>query len=372
MSVGRARDVSMPPRLDAGFFERLFDGAGLAVFACDPTGKILACNSHGQKLFADRGGRRGGDVVVNVLPEKDRPTFEEHLKSCVQTLEPLEFRTHLSVPGLHTTEYAVWITPILDANGSLQGVTVWFHDITARLQLRRSLRKRERLDTLGTLSGAVAHHYNNFLCSIATSLEYAMNLNTMSAMRRALRRTADAVARATRLTRQLLAFAQADYRAQDLSDLTETLLYYFDKNEPRLRQRHIRLTLNWEKIPTLSVPREQLLIILDNLVDNAIEAMPNGGALTVTLGRHEENGVRLSIADSGYGLSPEDMEHVFEPFHTSKGELASGELHKAGMGLAVVHGLVSEMRGTITASNVSAGGARFDICLPLDVATYSA
>jgi len=372
MSVGRARGVSMPPQLDVGFFERLFDGAGLAVFACDATGRILACNPHGRKLFADRDGCHGGDALVNVLPEEDRAIFEEHLKSCVQTLEPLEFRTHLSVPGLHTTEYAVWITPILDANGSLQGVTVWFHDITARLQLRRSLRKRERLDTLGTLSGAVAHHYNNFLCSIATSLEYAMNLNTMSAMRRALRRTADAVARATRLTRQLLAFAQADYRAQDLSDLTETLLYYFDKNEPRLRQRHIRLTLNWEKIPTLSVPREQLLIILDNLVDNAIEAMPNGGALTVTLGRHEENGVRLSIADSGYGLSPEDMEHVFEPFHTSKGELASGELHKAGMGLAVVHGLVSEMRGTITASNVSAGGARFDICLPLDVATYSA
>jgi signal transduction histidine kinase len=364
--------VGKSARLDASFFERLFDGAGLAVFACDPTGRIRACNPHGQKLFTDRDGCGTGDAVVNVLPEEDRATFAEHLKSCVETREPLEFRTHLSVPGVRATEYAVWLTPILEADGSLEGVTVWFHDITSRLQLRRSLRKRERLNTLGTLSGAVAHHYNNFLCSIATSLEYAMNLNTMSAMRRALRRTADAVARATQLTRQLLAFAQADYRAQDLSDLTETVLYYFDRNEPRLRQRHIRLTLNWEKIPTLSVPREQLLIVLDNLVGNAIEAMPNGGMLTVTLGRHSGNGVCLSIADSGCGLSPEDMEHVFEPFHTSKGELGSGELRKAGMGLAVAHGLVSEMRGTITASNVPGGGAQFDICLPLDAAARSA
>jgi len=364
MSISPADKSAAGPRLDAHFFERLFDGAGLPVFACDAVGRIVAWNALGRDLFVNHDQCRIGADISEILPSDDRPVFDEHLRLCVETLEPLEFRTRLARDATSPVEYAVWLTPIREADGSLEGVAVWFHDITARLQLRRSRRKQERLDTLGSLSGAVAHHYNNFLCSIATSLEYAMHMNTMAAMRRALRRTADAVARATEMTRQLLAFAQADHSSRDMADLTEAVLYFFDKNEARLRRRHIRLALKWEKLPTVSVIREPLLIILNNLVDNAIEAMPNGGTLTVGLGRRGENGVYLSIADSGCGLSPDDLEHIFEPFHTSKGELGSGGFHKAGMGLAVAHGLVSEMRGTITASNMP-DGARFDIYLPL-------
>jgi signal transduction histidine kinase len=242
---------------------------------------------------------------------------------------------------------------------------VWFNDITARLQLRRSMRKRERLTTLGALAGSVAHHYNNLLCSIATSLEFALNMNTMSAMRRVLRRTADAAGRATQLTQQLLAFAQADHRMRDLADLTETVLQYFDEHKGDWVARGVKIELDWERIPFLPLPREQLLIVIDNLVRNAAEAMPTGGVLSVALRRRDENRAVLAISDTGPGISPEEMEHLFEPFFTTKGELATGDARRAGMGLAVVHGLVNEMHGTISASNAPGGGARFEIVLPL-------
>jgi signal transduction histidine kinase len=93
--------------------------------------------------------------------------------------------------------------------------------------------------------------------------------------------------------------------------------------------------------------------------------MPSGGTLTVTLARRDDKSVCVSIIDSGGGLSTEELEHLFEPFYTTKGELGEGTGRNAGMGLAVVHGLVSEMHGTITASNVAGRGARFDIVLPL-------
>jgi signal transduction histidine kinase len=211
----------------------------------------------------------------------------------------------------------------------------------------------------------VAHHYNNLLCCIATSLEYAINMNTLSAMRRALQRTADAVARATHITQQLLAFAQADHRDGDLSDFAEVVLGFCDEHEERLARLHIKLIAEWQVIPPVPVRRDQAFIVLNNIVDNAVEAMPSGGTLTLALARRDEDSVSLSIADSGPGIDPKHMERVFEPFFTTKGALGAGTGRNAGMGLAVAHGLVGEMHGTITASNIPGAGARFDIVLPV-------
>jgi len=366
MSVSRAKRTAAPFQLDPEFFQRLFTGAGLAVFACDPEGNILAWNPLGERLFRGQHGDPQRPDLRDVLPEKQRRDLEEGLKTLVETREPLEFRTQIKADNETATEYAVWLTPICDDHDRLQCVCVWFNDITARLQLRRAMRKRERLTSLGALAGSVAHHYNNLLCSIATSLEFALNMNTMSAMRRVLRRTADAAGRATQLTQQLLAFAQADHRMRDLADLTETVLRYFDQHETELAARGIKVNLDWQRIPFVPLPRDQLVIVIDNLTRNAIEAMPGGGVLSVSLRRRDENAVAFAITDSGPGIAPEDMEHLFEPFFTTKGELGDGEAHRAGMGLAVVHGLVSEMRGTISVSNVPATGARFEIVLPLE------
>ena len=83
------------------------------------------------------------------------------------------------------------------------------------------------------------------------------------------------------------------------------------------------------------------------------------------LARRDLTSVSLSITDTGGGIKPELMERLFEPFFTTKGELGSGTGRNAGMGLAVAHGLVGEMDGTITAANVPGRGARFDIVIPV-------
>jgi two-component system NtrC family sensor kinase len=94
--------------------------------------------------------------------------------------------------------------------------------------------------------------------------------------------------------------------------------------------------------------------------------MPKGGLLSAGLRRRDEDSVIFSVADSGPGISPDQMERLFEPFFTTKGALGAGETRQAGMGLAVAHGLIAEMHGTISVTNVSTGGARFDIVLPLN------
>ena len=351
-------------RLDAAYLESLFLSAGFAIIACNPEGQVVAGNPAAQRLFGGEGRPLGGPVA-ELFPPRDRAAVERTFENVLTTLEPMEYRTRLGGTESDPLEYAVWFTPVLEPDGTSRGVSLWFRDITERMRLRRTLKERERLASLGSLSRGVAHHYNNLLACIATSVEYAINMNTTTAMRRALQRTADAVARAARITAQLLAFGQADHGAGDWADLTEVVLFYCDQNEERLRQRHIKLNDDWQLLPLFPVRRDQILIILDNLVDNAADAMPSGGTLTITLARRDQGSVALTLSDTGGGIDPRHMERVFEPFFTTKGALGCGTGSNSGMGLAVVHGLVGEMHGTITATNIPGSGARFDIVLPI-------
>ncbi|MBU0640406.1 MAG: PAS domain-containing protein [Planctomycetes bacterium] len=339
----------------------------MAILACEPDGSVVAWNAATEKLFGCIGGLDArGAPVSSVFPERHRATVGQHLAACISSQEPVEFRVRLGGTEAEPIEYAVYITPVQESGGSLRGVAVWLRDITARVRLQRMVKKRERLTSLGALCGSLAHHYNNLLCSIATSVEYAMNMNTMTAMRRTLQRTTEAIARAADITHKLLIFAQADHRPADFSDLTEIVLYFCDQNELRAAQRHVKLVVDCQEIPPYPVPREQFLLVLNCLMDNALEVMQNGGMLVVTLERRDENNVCVSVTDTGGGLRPEAAEHLFEPFCTTKGELGAGPARNAGMGLAVAHGLISEMQGAITATDVPGRGARFEIVLPLN------
>ena len=365
MSTSTAKQLPPAVQLDAGYLQSLFQGAGIAIVACDAEGRPTACNAAAARLLSGVGELDQRHHVSEAFPEAERQRVRELVNGCLKTLEAGEFHTKLGGGESDPQEYAIFCTPVLESDGALLGVSLWLRDITQRKRTQRRQKKDERLTYLGKLSGAVAHHYNNLLCSVATSIEYASNMNTLTAMRRALRRTSEALGRGADITRRLLAFAQGDYRDVDLADLTEVVLYFLDRNEEKLDKRGVRLQLDWQMIPICPVPRTRMLVILENLVENALDVMPNGGTLSVTLASRDKKHVCLSIADSGGGIPPEDMEHLFEPFYTSKGVLGSAMSTNAGLGLAVIHGFVREMHGDITASNVPGSGARFEIVLPL-------
>lgn len=365
MPPGVENTASPLPRLDSGFLESLFASAGFAIVACDMRGRIVSWNPAATKLFGDSAGLTEGGDVAGLLPERDRPQLEECMQRCLTAPEALEFKTRLGGTEDDPIWFAVYVTPVIDAEEVFRGVGVWFRDITVRMRLERDMKRHERLGSLGSMSGAVAHHYSNLLCGIATSIEYAMNMNTVPAMKRALNRANDSVARGSTITQQLLAFSQNDHRSADLADFTEAVLYFFDEEEPVLAKKNIRLLFDWHTVPIIPVVRDHVAIILRNLVDNAIDAMPQGGTLSVTLARRDEDSVLLSIADTGGGIPKEDMDHLFEPFQSTKARLGCGESGKSGLGLAVVHGLVGEFRGSITANNIPGRGARFDIVIPM-------
>ena len=127
---------------------------------------------------------------------------------------------------------------------------------------------------------------------------------------------------------------------------------------PALEEKHIELgtAISAEPLPILG-DSELLHRALSNLVLNAMDAMPEGGTLTVSANRAREM-VRISVADTGAGLTPEECERLFTPYYTTK-------QHGTGLGLAIVQSVIADHNGTIAVENVEGGGARFVIGLPL-------
>ncbi len=175
--------------------------------------------------------------------------------------------------------------------------------------------------------------------------------------------TAEASARAAKITQSLLSFAARDTHRTDLADLTEVVLTFTHLVERPLEEKLIRLELDLRPVPIIAVEANRMHQVLGNMLTNSEEAMPDGGTLTIRLTQAAGN-VVLSFADTGCGIPDENLPLVFEPFFTSKGLLAGGDRTNAGLGLSVAHGIITEMGGQIDVQGPESG-AEFHIKFPI-------
>ena len=188
----------------------------------------------------------------------------------------------------------------------------------------------------------------------------------MRVMRKTMHSVARSLQRATTLLDELLAFAEADYRDTDLADLTETILRFADDIKPTLDARNVEFDLKLARVPVIEVPRTPFLTVLNNLAGNAVDAMVHGGRLSVELAAKRDH-VVCRIVDTGQGIVREDLEHVFEPFYSTKNpELGAGTGRHHGLGLSVALGIVHEMGGDITVSSIPERRTTIEIRLPVD------
>jgi two-component system NtrC family sensor kinase len=169
--------------------------------------------------------------------------------------------------------------------------------------------------------------------------------------------------RATNLLHSLLRFAEGDTVQEHLSDYTEIIFSLADDIERVLDANGIRLELEIPPLPVTAVPRAQLDTVLRHIVQNAIDAMPQGGVLGID-GSLENGRLITRICDTGRGMTEEEMSHLFEPFFSTKGELGS-TTRAPGLGLAVAHGIVQFLGGSITASSTPGKGTLFTVIIPV-------
>jgi len=245
-------------------------------------------------------------------------------------------------------------------------------DVTERTRLAEQLRHAQKLEAVGQLAGGVAHDFNNILTVVLASAEIVLEeLDEQHPARRSILDIQQAGRRAAALTRQLLTFARRHVTAPKVLDLNESVTNILKMLE-RLIGEHVQIVLSLDpEPPYVLVDPDQMSQVLTNLIVNARDAMPRGGTITIrtsttilddaaavfwglTAGRY----VVLSVRDTGEGMTREVTERVFEPFYTTKKDRGTG------LGLSMVHGIITQSGGQIKVDSQPGSGTTFTILLP--------
>ena len=255
--------------------------------------------------------------------------------------------------------------PVVQGGKITGGVAVNTDVTQSRLQ-DEALRKSEKLAAVGQLASSIAHEINNPLESITNLLYLVQRSDSIEEMKDYARIAQDELARVTEITLQTLRFHRQQSKPVqvDLADLLRTVMTLYTG---RLLVRRLSVEMKLGDAPLVLGLEGEIRQVFNNLLRNALDAMSEGGRLLVRM--HPQTnwvsgqpGVRLTVADTGEGIAPEIMQHLFEPFQTTK------ELMGTGLGLWVSKGIVEKHNGHIRTRSRRGErhGTVFTVWLPLD------
>ena len=351
----------------------VFDQASVGVILLTQTGAIARINRHAAEWL----GATAAPLLGRALDQAQRWTDAQRrlLIGAVASAAAGQHARHeltLNGPLGAQTVYQVSLSPFYAPSGALGHVMVEIVDVTDLVRTRALLAKAHRLEALGKLSGGVAHDINNMLAAILGACDLAAgDAASLSASREIIQQS---VLRASSLTRQLLAFGRQDRFETIAIDVNQLVLEMGRLFERTLRKNVLVRIAPCEQAAYMLGDIAALENALLNLALNAQDAMPDGGTLTITtavieldaaargcLQRELPDGpvVMIRVQDTGTGMSQAVREQLFDPFFTTK-SLGQG----SGLGLAAVHGTVSNHLGAVVVESEEGVGSRFDLYFP--------
>lgn len=351
------------------YLRSLLEGAEDYICTADMRGQLTYVN----RKFEDLGysqaeliGRKFCEVVA--LPDLDQNGCQHMCRNQMgcETLFRLVGRTEdVELRGAAGPARLAVVSVTALASGRPEGPMALMiaKDITERRHLEERLRRSERLAVLGVLAAGVAHEIRNPLAGIRLGLE-ALEGNGLpdAEEREILARVTDDVHRLNAVVARMLGLAKTPAPRQvptDLWRLVDRAIFFVGH---QLRSRRITVHRHGEaRLWVLGDP-DQIQQVLLNLFMNATEAMPDGGTLTLTgeripPGSTEPGRVRLAVRDTGAGIRPEDLPHLFTPFFTTKDR-------GTGLGLSICRRIVAEHNGTLTVESAPGAGTTVTLVLP--------
>lgn len=232
-----------------------------------------------------------------------------------------------------------------------------------RAQLEEQLRHADRLAMIGKLASGVAHEINEPLESILGFAQLLQKEEMPEAQRKDLAKIITGGLHAREIVRKLVLFARQEPLNKSPVNLNEVIRESLAMLETKRAKTGARILLELDDdLPSIIADAVQLRQVVLNLVMNSLQAMPDGGELKLGT-YYSANSVKLTVEDSGVGMSNEARKRLFTPFFTTK-DVGEG----TGLGLSVVHGIVSTHGGTIEVASEIGHGARFDVWLPVATA----
>jgi PAS domain S-box-containing protein len=332
----------------------------LGVVAVDREGQILAWNRSAEDILGTArettlaktidqiGGAEGWqDALLGALRRGGSGAPSEHI---------------VRRPDGRTTPVEVNAAPLRDSEGRTRGAVATLTDLSNVRSMEERIRQLDRLAALGRFASSVAHEIRNPLTGIATGVEYLSRGFPEGDERRVdVQFILREVARLNTIVQDLLSATRPRMLTLGPVSLSDIAARAVRTLAPAIQEGKVQIRLERaDTWPKVLADTDQLLQVFLNVIQNAVQAVPEGGVVKIEArlaGNPPTPRVEIDVSDTGAGIAAEHLPHLFEPFYTTRPK-------GTGLGLFVVHGIVQRHGGSIEAVSAPGQGTRFRIVLP--------
>jgi two-component system sensor histidine kinase PilS (NtrC family) len=251
------------------------------------------------------------------------------------------------------------ISPLFSENGETTGTVITFQDLTHIRALEETSRRQDRLAAIGRMAASIAHEIRNPLAAMRGSIQMLRadmeGRSSQTELMEIILRESD---RLNRIISDFLSYARPRSIIQSKVDVGELLKQTFTLlgHSAEISEKQVIEAEVPDSPVLIDADSEQLQQVFWNLARNALQAMPTGGTLRATVEKHAQTRLRIAFSDTGRGMSPEQVEHLFEPFSSTTGG--------TGLGLSIVYQIIRDHGGTINVRSRKGQGTTITIELP--------
>jgi len=371
-----SREIIISKQQLESYIENATDG----ILRNDLDGKIRYVNPAFTRIFGWEAHEVIGKNILDLFPEdRDRLVKVMETIKAKKSFPPYETRRRRK--DGQVIDLYVSASPILNSKGDVIAITAVYRDHTRLKRLEDRLYQSEKMAAIGQLVAQIAHEINNPLSTLQFSLQLLRRMGPKDEeFIEEIDDMEEEIKRIARIVDQLLSFSRPQSKRKRQASLKRVLrnkmIQLLFKN---LRERGVEVEVNLvDPLPMVRVYSDQMLQVFINLIKNAADSIKEKGKITIvaetkvldmdTMYQLPSRGqqashpigrvVEITISDTGEGIPPENLPHIFEPFFTSKGPEGTG------LGLSVVHSIISRSNGTIEVESAPGKGTTFTIILP--------
>jgi PAS domain S-box-containing protein len=348
------------------FLESIVEKAGDAISVVDLEGKVLYWNEGAEKIYGYTKEEVLGKNLSQFLYPRDEKLKAEEEKSMEKLM--VRIKTGEVIPNVEVKRQtkdgkeiitSMTISPLKDAEGRIVGASRICKDVTHLKKAEERLVLAERLSSLGELTAGVAHELRNPLAGIKINTQVLSRKKDLPEMeKKVLNSTQEGIEKIQKIVDDMLHFAKpkaSHFKQEEINEVVESSLTIL---QTKLKKGNISSVFEGAPgLPKLSIDIHQIQQVLINLMLNAIQAMEDGGTLSIRTFLEDGDGVGIEVRDTGKGIPMAHLKKIFDPFFTTKSE-------GTGLGLSISAKILENHGATIDAASEEGKGSTFTIHFP--------